>query len=146
MKIIISISSDPTRYKESQKNSKKIQKIKKHHYDFFSNQNKFGNSEKEGKWKLSFRSIPTWPILKNSTKIAKKFEKLENWIMASFKPKQVGKARERVNIKIIIPISSYTTRYTESQKNSKKIQKIKKHHCGFFSSQNRSGKPEKEWK
>ena len=42
-------------------------------------------------------------------------------------PKQVGKARERVKIKIIVPISSYPTRYKEFQKNSKKIEKIKKH-------------------
>ena len=31
-------------------------------------------------------------------------------------------------------------------KNSKKIQKIKKHHCGFFPSQNMMGKAEKERK
>ena len=29
-------------------------------------------------------------------------------------------------------------------KNSNKIRKIKKHHCGFFSRQNMLGKPEKE--
>ena len=66
--------------------------------------------------------------------------------MASFKPKQVGKAREIVNIKIIIPISSYTTRYTESQKNSKKIQKIKKHHYRLISSEKRLENDEKERK
>ena len=50
----------------------------------------------EKKKKLSFRSVPTQPITKNS------------------------------------------------KKNSKKIKK--KHHYGFFSSQNRLGKPEKERK
>ena len=33
----------------SKKKSKKIQKIKKHHYDFFSSQNKLGKPEKEKK-------------------------------------------------------------------------------------------------
>ena len=61
-----------------------------------------------------------------------------------FKPKQVGKGREREKIKIIVPISFYPTRYREFQKNSQKILKIKKHHYGFFSGQNRLEKPEKE--
>ena len=37
----------PDRYKEFQKNSKKIQKTKKHDYFFFSSQNKLGKAEKE---------------------------------------------------------------------------------------------------
>ena len=64
--------------------------------------------------------------------------------MASFQAKEGGKGREIVKIKIIIPISSYPIRNREFQKNSKKIQKIKKHHYGFFSSQNKLGKVEKE--
>ena len=43
-------------------------------------------------------------------------------------------------------MSFYPTWNREFQKNSKKIQKIKKHHYGFFSSQNRLGKAEKERK
>ena len=66
--------------------------------------------------------------------------------MASFGPKQVGKGRERVKIKIIVPICFYSTCYREFQKNSKKIQKIEKHHYDFFSSQNRLGSAEKVWK
>ena len=42
----------PTRNREFQKNSKKIQKIKKHHYHFFSSPNKLGNAEKERKLKI----------------------------------------------------------------------------------------------
>ena len=62
-------------------------------------------------------------------------------------PKQVGKCREREKIKIIVPISFYPTRYREFQKNSKKIKKkIKIHRYGFFSSQNRFGKAEKDRK
>ena len=41
--------SYPTRNKEFQKNSKKIQKIKKYHYGFLPNRNRFENAKKEGK-------------------------------------------------------------------------------------------------
>ena len=41
---------------------------------------------------------------------------------------------------------SYPTRNRKFQKNSKKIQKIRKHHHSFFPSQNRTGKAEKERK
>ena len=53
---------------------------------------------------------------------------------------------EREKIKIIGPFRSYTTRNRKFQKNSKKIQKFKKHHYGFISSQNRLEKAEKERK
>ena len=43
-------------------------------------------------------------------------------------------------------MSSYPTRNIKFQKNSKKIQKIKKHHYGFFSDQNRSEIDENERK
>ena len=56
----------------------------------------------------------------------------------------VRKTRERMKIKINVPISSYPTRYKEFQKNSEKIEKIKKHDYFSFSSQNRLGKAEKE--
>ena len=38
-----------TKQKIKKKNSKKIQKIKKYHYEFISNQNKWENDEKERK-------------------------------------------------------------------------------------------------
>ena len=44
----------PTRNREFQKNSKKIKKIKKHNYGFFSGQNRLGMAEKERK-KKSFQ-------------------------------------------------------------------------------------------
>ena len=40
-KIVVPFRSHPTRNRKFQKNSKKIQKIKKPCYDFFSNQKKF---------------------------------------------------------------------------------------------------------
>ena len=56
------------------------------------------------------------------------------------------KIRERENIKIIGPFRSYTTSNRKFQKNSKKIQKVKKYHYGLISSQNRLEKNEKERK
>ena len=73
-----------------------------------------------------------------------KNEKTLLWLL--FKPKLVGKGRERVKIKIIVLIFSYPTRYREFQKNSKKIEKMKKHHYGHFSSLNLLGKAKKERK
>ena len=45
-----------------------------------------------------------------------------------------------------VPFRSYPTRKRNFQKNSKNIQKIKKYHYGFISSQNRSEKAEKNRK
>ena len=43
------MSSYPTRNREFQKNRKKIQNTKKHHYGFISGQNRLGKAEKERK-------------------------------------------------------------------------------------------------
>ena len=53
-------------------------------------------------------------------------------IVATFQDK-MGRdwLRKREKI-IIVPISSYRPRNREFQKNSNKIQKIKKHHYGFI--------------
>ena len=58
--------------------------------------------------------------------------------------KRLGK-KERRNYRSV-PFRSYTTRNRKFQKNSKKIQKIKKQHYGFISSQNTFKKAEKERK
>ena len=79
--------------------------------------------------------------LKRIPKKQQKIKKTPLWLL--FKPKQVGKHQERVKIKIIVLINSYSTHDKEFQKNSKIIQKIKKHDYGFFSCQNRLGKPKK---
>ena len=42
------------------------------------------NSKKK---KLSFRSVPTRPVIKNSKKIGKKFKKIKNMIISSFQAK-----------------------------------------------------------
>ena len=57
-----------TRNRKLQKNSKKIQKIKKYLYGFVSSQNRKEKTEKEIKKKLLFRSVPTQPFTENSKK------------------------------------------------------------------------------
>ena len=54
------------------------------------------------------------------------------------KPELVGKGREKKKINIVVLFRSYPMRNRKFQENSKKIKiKIKKHHCGIISSQNR---------
>ena len=68
--------------------------------------------------------------------------------MASFQSKigwKMPRRRKNKNCRSV-PFRSYTTRNGKFQKNSKKIEKVKKHHYGFFSSQNRFEKAEKERK
>ena len=43
--------------------------------------------ERPRKKKLSFRSVPTKPVIENSKKIAEKFKKIKNIIMTSFQAK-----------------------------------------------------------
>ena len=65
--------------------------------------------------------------------------------MGSFRAK-ICWGRPRKGEKKIVPMSFYPTCNRKFQKNSKQIQKIKKHHYGFSSSQNKLGKAEKERK
>ena len=81
------------------------------------------------KKKLSFRLVPAQPGIENSKKIAKK---LKNIIMTSFQAKMSRERPRKREKKIVVSISSYLTRNREFQKNSNKIQKIKKHHYGFI--------------
>ena len=64
--------------------------------------------------------------------------------MNSFQAKIGCKQMRKREIKIILPFHSYLRRDRKFQKNGKKIQKIKKYHCGFISSQNRLEKAGKE--
>ena len=66
--------------------------------------------------------------------------------MATFQAKIDGKGCEREKIKIIVPFRFYTMRNRKFQKNSKKIQNIKKHHCGYISSHNWMEKSDKQRK
>ena len=88
-----------------------------------------------------FRFVPFVPdcVKKISKKQQKKSKNCKTPLGLLFKPKQVGQGREKEKIKIIVPINSCPTRNKEYQKN-------RKHHYGFFSSQNRLRKAEKERK
>ena len=71
-------------------NCKKIQKIKKYYYGFLSS--KIGlkrprKRENNNYRSVPFRFVPTRREIENSKKIAKKFQKLKNTIMASFQAK-----------------------------------------------------------
>ena len=85
----------------------------------------------------SYRSVQFLPGTKQKIKkkICKKIQKTKKiplWI--HFQPEQVGKGRGKQKIKVIDPFRSYTALNRKLKKNSKKIQKIKKHHYGFISS------------
>ena len=56
---------------------------------------------KSEKKKLSFRSVPTRPVTKNSKKIAKKIKKLKNTIMASFQTKKSWESPRKSENKMI---------------------------------------------
>ena len=75
------------------------------------------------KLKLSFRSVPNRRGIENAEKKAKN---LKNTIMASFQTKIVWKRPRKREKKIIVSFRTYLSRYRKFQKNSKKIQKIKK--------------------
>ena len=98
---------------------------------------------------LSFWSIPIWPGIGNSKKIEKKCKKINNIIMGSFQTK-MGRDRlrmaERKKLSLWRTIHSNLFQNWGFQKNSKKFQKIKEHHYGFFSSQNGTGQAQNERK
>ena len=93
-----------------------------------------------------FCSVPTRRVIENFKQIAKKFKKLNNTIMALFQAKidwKRQRMRENKNCHSI-PFRFYPARNRKFQKNRKKIQKIKKYHCGFISGQNSLENAEKE--
>ena len=63
-----------------------------------------GHAGNERKKKLSFLSVPSLSGIKNSKKIAKKFKKLKNILMASFQAK-MGRERLRKREKKIIVLT-----------------------------------------
>ena len=88
-----------------------------------------------------YRSVSFIPDAKSKIKkkMGKKFKKLKNTIMASFQDKigwKTQRKRKNKNFRFVL-FRSYPTRNRKFQKNSKKIQKIKKYHYGFIFSQNR---------
>ena len=103
-KNIVSFRPYPTRNRKFQKNSKKIQKIKKFFYGFISSQNRLEKAEKREQIKIivPLRSYPTRnKKLQNNSKKVLEIIKIPLWLQ--FKPKQDGKGRQREKIKIIVP-------------------------------------------
>ena len=121
-----SVSFLPDAKQKIPKKQQKIEKIKKYRCGVFSSQNSQGKAKKERKQKLSFRSVPFHSVPKrrviiNSKKIATKFKKLKNIIMASFQAKigwKMMRQRENKNYRYV---SSLPTGNIKFQKNSKKI-------------------------
>ena len=128
-----------TQNRKFQIKGKNIQKIKKHHSGFISSENGSGQVEKERKKNFSFRPLLLDPEQEFLKRRAKKFKKLKSTIQASFKAKTSrGGSRNREK-KIIVPTVPTRLKIENSEKKEKKIQKIKKHHSDFISSQNGSG-------
>ena len=92
-----------------------------------------------------FRSVPTRREIENSKTTAKKFKKLKNTITGSFETKiGLKRPRKKQKIKIIVLFRSCPALNRKFKENSKKIQKIKKHHYGFISRKGRLEKDVKE--
>ena len=82
----------------------------------------------------NYRSVPFLPDAeqKNPKKQRKNSKNYKISLWPYFKPKQVGKGKEREKIKIVVSFRSYPTRNRKVQKNNNKSQKIKKYHCDLI--------------
>ena len=87
---MIPLRSNLTHNRKIIRNCKKIQKIQKNSYGFFSSKNWLEKAKKKRKYKLTFRFVPTQRVIENSKQIVKKFKKLQNTIMVSFQAKIRG--------------------------------------------------------
>ena len=120
---------------------KKLKKLKKHHYGLFSSKT-WRERLRMREIKLSFQSIPTRPEIRNSKKMSKKIQKTRKHHYGFFSsqngtwPAESDKKKKK---KDIVPIHSNLTQNWEFLKNSREMQKIKKHHYGFISRQNGTG-------
>ena len=90
-----------TRNRKFQKNSKKIQKIKQHHYGFFSSQNRLGMAEKERKEKkiMPMSSYPTRnrEFQKNIQKLQKIKKHCYGFFLSQNKMGKAEKEQEKKN-------------------------------------------------
>ena len=84
-----------------------------------------------------FVSFRTYVLEKIEEKQQKNSINSKILVWLHFKPKQVGKCREREKIKIVFPFPSNRTGNRKFQKKRRKFKKIKKYNCGFISSQNK---------
>ena len=134
-KIIVPIHSYPTRNRKFQKNSKKIQKIKKQHYGFISRQSRSEKAGKERKKNLSFRSVPTRSVIENSKKIAKKIQKTkkqrDGFISCQSRSEKARKERKQ---KLSFPSIPTQHVIENSKKIAKKFKKLKNSVMASFQS------------
>ena len=76
-KIIVPFRSYPTRNRKFIKQlQKKSKKTDNYSYGFFLSKNWLETAEKDRKYKLSFRFVPSQCVIEKSKKIAKKLKKL----------------------------------------------------------------------
>ena len=94
----------------------------------------------------NYRSVSFQPEekqkIKKKQQINSKNERIP--LRVHLKPKYDGKGREKQKIRIIVPFRSCLALNRKFKENSKKIQKIKKHHYGFISRKRRLEKDVKE--
>ena len=97
------------RNRKFRKNRKKIQNLKKYHYEFISSQSRLEKDEKERNKNYSSISFLPDAFYKIPKKIAKKLKKLKSTIMATLKAKLGRKRTRKREIKITVPFRSYPT-------------------------------------
>ena len=73
---MIPLRSNLTHNRKIIRNCKKIQRIQKYSYGFFSSKNLLEKAKKKRKYKLAFRFVPAQRVIENSKQIIKKFKKL----------------------------------------------------------------------
>ena len=119
-RIIVPILPTLLWIKNSKKNSSKIKKIKKHHSSFISSQIGLGKDEKVSKKKLSFQSFHPNLESRIPKKIAKKFKKIKNIILALFlaKPGQ-GMPRKKKKIGMIYSYQNRARAFPKRKKANK---------------------------
>ena len=82
----------------------------------------------------NYCSVPTRREIENSKTTAKKFKKLKNTVTGSFEAKIGLKRPRKTENKSYRSVSFLPGAKQKIKRNSKKIQKIKKHQYGFLSS------------
>ena len=121
-----------------------MQKIKNHRCGFISSQNRKGQAESDTKKKKVIIPIHSNPTRNRKfQKYSKDMQKIKKH-HCGFNSRQNGtvpaKSDTKKKKKVLIPIHFNPIRTREFPKNSKKMQEFKKHHYGFISSQNGTGR------
>ena len=117
--------SYPTHNRNFQKNSKKIQKFRKYHHSFVSNQNRLGKATKERKGNKSFRCVSSRPVIEHSIKMAKKLKKLKKHHLSFFTcQNRLGKTANESKLKKSFRCVSTRPVIEGSKKIAKKLKNL----------------------